>query len=714
MKQKKIPQQKTVKAAPAKTVASPVDLRKKDRLQFWFLVLFSLALYSNTLTFNYTLDDALMITQNSFTKKGVSGIGDILNNDAFTGFFGMQKKLVAGGRYRPLSQVMFALEYQFFGLNPMIGHLLNILLYALCGGVLFLILKKLLPMFHHPVWYRSIPMVATLLFICHPLHTEVVANIKGRDEILVLLASLLCLYLAMIYADKKKTWVLPLIAITFFLGLMAKENEITFLAVIPVTLYYFRKVKFTGHITILSPLLIGTLGYFFIRYHALGYLTSDVKVEEILNDPYVHSSLSERLATNTLTWGIYLKLLLFPHPLTHDYYPWAIKLTSWGDFRVIITLLAYIGMLIVALRGIKSKSLLSYAILFFMITFSISSNIVFNIGTFMNERFMFIPLLGFTLVLAWLIVKKLQPAGEIPGKSSMLPLVLILLLTTAYSIKTFSRNFTWKDDFTLFTTDVLTSKNSAKCNVSAGGMYLNKAKTAGNEIEKEALLAKAENYLRHSISIYSGNSAAWVLLGNVYLERKNYEKASEYYVNCLNIANKQNEALTKLRYVAYTAGREGQVDLGIRDFKALIKLQPELLNHYVQLADFYSRSGRADTAVIILDNLMVKHPEYGDGWGKLGEIYGRVYNDMPKSLVYLEKAYAADPKSSTTLENLGICYGFLKNFPKSLDFFQKALALNPDDPRLLNNIGNSYRIMGNNQKAEEFFKKAATVPKNKE
>ncbi|MHC1707098.1 MAG: tetratricopeptide repeat protein [Bacteroidales bacterium] len=685
-----------------------------SNLQLWFIFLFSIALYANTLTFNYTLDDSLMITENAFTKKGLSGIKDIMVNDAFTGFFGVQKKLVAGGRYRPLSQVMFAAEYEFFGLNPFFGHLLNVLLYAVCGGLLFIILRKLLSTFHHAAWYRSLPFVATLLFVSHPLHTEVVANIKGRDEILSLLGSLLSLYLFIIYSEKRRFWLLPIIAAVFFLALLAKENAITFIAIIPLCLYYFRKTRAVEYLWLFLPLLTGTVAYLLLRYHALGYLSSSVKVTEILNDPYVHSSLADRLATNTLTWGIYLKLLLFPHPLTHDYYPWHISITNWSNPLVILSFLAFLLMFIVALAGFKKKSILSFSIFFFLITFSISSNLVFNIGTFMNERFMFVPLLGFSLVTAWFFITRLQKVSVNPAKPHLLPAAVVIILCFAYSAKTFSRNFAWKDDYTLFTTDVKTSHNSAKCNVSAGGMSIKKAVQATDLAEKEKLLNTAEDYLRTAIKIYPGNSAAWVLLGNVYLERKDYDKAAEYYVNCLNIANKQTEALSKLRYVAYNAGREGQPDLGIRGFKALVQYQPDLLNHYVQLADIYSRNKRADTAVQILENLMVSHPEYGDGWGKLGEIYGRVYNDVPKSLQYLEKAYAADPKSSTTLENLGICYGFMQDYQKSLDFFLRALELNPEDSRLLTNIANSYRMIGNNQKAEEYFRKASAVNKKDE
>ena len=64
-----------------------------------------------------------MITSNDLTLKGFSGIGDIFSNDAFVGFFGKEKDLVAGGRYRPLTHAMFAIEYELFGNSPFVGHL---------------------------------------------------------------------------------------------------------------------------------------------------------------------------------------------------------------------------------------------------------------------------------------------------------------------------------------------------------------------------------------------------------------------------------------------------------------------------------------------------------------------------------------------------------------------------------------------------------------
>ena len=96
-----------------------------------------------------------------------------------------------------------------------VGHLVNVLLYGVCCGLLFLILVRILPRRD-----AFLPLLTTLLFVAHPIHTEVVANIKSRDEILALLASLASLGLCIRAIDTKRTGPMAAAGIFFFLALM--------------------------------------------------------------------------------------------------------------------------------------------------------------------------------------------------------------------------------------------------------------------------------------------------------------------------------------------------------------------------------------------------------------------------------------------------------------------------------------------------------------
>ena len=137
-----------------------------------------------------------MITDNDFTKKGVAGIGDIMRYDTFRGFFKVEgkDKLVSGGRYRPFTLVMFATGISLWGETPMINHLINILLYAGIGVMLYWWLMALLGNRKSYGYGWFIALATALLFVAHPVHTECVANIKGRDEIVALLGSIIAAY----------------------------------------------------------------------------------------------------------------------------------------------------------------------------------------------------------------------------------------------------------------------------------------------------------------------------------------------------------------------------------------------------------------------------------------------------------------------------------------------------------------------------------------
>ena len=113
--------------------------------KYWIATLIfiglSFGLYFACLPFNYVLDDQMVITGNSFTKKGFSGIWDILTTESFEGYFGEKKELVQGNRYRPLSIITFAVEYGLVGdMNPWLSHFINVLLYALTGVLLMMVL----------------------------------------------------------------------------------------------------------------------------------------------------------------------------------------------------------------------------------------------------------------------------------------------------------------------------------------------------------------------------------------------------------------------------------------------------------------------------------------------------------------------------------------------------------------------------------------------
>ena len=623
---------------------------------FWqkvILVLLSFVLYANTIGHDYTQDDAIVIYQNMYTTDGISGIPGIFSNDTFFGFFKDKSKanLVEGGRYRPLTLAMFAIEYQIFGKNPTAGHFINILWFALCGLMIYLLLKRLLIPFMDQEQVGLFAFIAASLFVLHPIHTEVVANIKGRDEIMSMLLSISSLYVLLRFLDHKKWIYLISSAMLFFLGLLSKENTITFLAIMPMALFLFKKKSIGESLKLIVPHLVAAAIFLLIRHFILdlGAQTGTTGLRDLMNNPFIKwngssyesFTLGERLATIAFTLGKYIQLLVFPHPLTHDYYPRHIAIMHFGNWKVLLSIFVYLGMIIYAIKSFKKKKLISFGILYFICTISIISNILFPVGTNLAERFMFMPSLAYCIIIAALFF---QPKGKYQ-KPAFIVLILIALF---FSWKTVTRNSVWKDDYTLFTTDVKTSTNSAKVLNAAGGALSVSAVGMQDNIEKEKRLNLAIGYLERAIKIHPRYRNAYLLLGNSHYYLGAYDRSIDYYNQCLSISPGYAEAV-KNRSITY------------RD---------------------------------------------------AGRFFGEKQNDLAKALLYLDKAYIDLPEDIETIRLLGVCNGIMQNHTKAIEYFNKWTVLDPENAFAWKNLMSAYLHIGNEEQSLIARQKALSIDPN--
>ncbi len=694
-------------------------------LPYLIIFLFTTGIYFNTLWNQYAIDDTLVLTENKFTLQGFGGIKDLMTHDAFVGFFGERgSELVSGGRYRPLSIVTLAVEVEFFGMNPKISHGVNILLFSLTCLLLYHLLQYLIPKKKQSPFYLSIPFIATMLFAGHPIHTEAVANIKGRDEIMGLLFSLVALWGAVKYVKTQNPVHILWGMTAFFLALLSKENAITFIAIIPLTFYFFTNAKLRDYMVMIGLYLIPILVFLYMRT-IYTKATLGAESPEILNNPFAYlpkntDGLLQRYATIIMTFILYFKLLIFPHPLTHDYYFNQIPFVGISDPLFLLSFVVNGALLIYALMGLSKKSLPSYAILFYFITFSIVSNLVFTVGILMNERFVYMCSIGFCLLLAYLLVKA-KERFNLPVQAVMGILVVILLL---YSVKTISRNRVWLDNLSLFLVDAKTSDNSAKVQMSAGGditkfadenfdvlrkngrlQYvtdiLDMNPTLPDSVLKKQFLQKAIQYLNRTLTIYPTHSNAWLLLGNAaYKLNKDpkeamgyYEKAAAYRVGgyydawynmgCVQIENNMS-GLAKDNFLKANA------------------IKPDEFACRFNLAVAYMNINMADSALFWFKKTLELKPLDAVTYYKMGTIYGKQLNDLDMAIKYISKAIEYNPNVELYYEDLGVAYG-LKNMPDdAIRVSEECLKKFPNYIPALRNITISYSKKGEMKKAEEY------------
>lgn len=612
------------------------------------LIIFGLAfgLYANTLGHDYTQDDAIVIYDNMFTTEGVSGIPGILKYDTFYGFFKTEgkAKLVSGGRYRPFTLIMFAIEWQLFGKNPFIGHLVNIIVYGLLGVCIYLFLMRLLGKGKPDKSIIIFALLAAILYTVHPIHTEAVANIKGRDEIMSMLGSIAAFYALLLYIDRKKIKYLIYGSICFFIALMSKENAITFLGIIPVGLMLFRKQSIPSSVKNTSSFLAVAALFLIIRFSVLG-LDFGSAPNELMNNPflkisnnsYVPFSLAEKTATICYTLGKYIQLTAFPHPLSHDYYPRAVDIMQWSNWKVLLSFLLYVTLIIVAFKTWKSNRIISFGILFYLLSLSIVSNIVFPIGTNMSERFLFMPSLGLIIPIAFLLNRLI--------KQENIKWILFSVICLALSTKTISRNNVWKDDFTLFTTDVKNQNKSAKLLNAAGGALTTTAAGMQKGEKRNEMLNQAVTYLNQAVKIHPAYRNAYLLLGNAYYYIGNYEQSIQSFDKSLSIDPDYADALKNLPIVLRDGGRH----------------------------------------------------------------MGQTENNFKKAEEWLLRSYNLNASDYETCRLLGITYGIQGQGDKAIEYFQKAVELRPDIASNYSSLGTAYMNNGDTEKAREAFNKAVEI-----
>lgn len=724
------------------------------KAKYIIIVLLTFILYGNTLFHDYALDDALVITENEYTLSGFRGIDDLFSEEFFNGFFDQKnKKLVAGGRYRPLSMVTFAIEWQlvmgtpFDGVNHLllerkmnqnanpnyilpsqkllknltstihienknlrkqqqdailenagalnlqekniiiqnlekmhqrrplilfISHFINVLLYAITGLVLFYVLRIILHKYKSEKWFLSLPFVAALLFLLHPIHTEVVANIKGRDEILSLFGAVLAMLFTYKYIQKKNGWFLLLVFLTFLIGLFSKEVAVTFVAVIPLSIYFFydKNVKTKTYLITLLPLVLATVIYFYARNAVVGEMSLEPG-NELMNNSFLGMTFSEKYATIFYTLLLYIKLLIFPHPLTYDYYPYHIQVMSWTNIWPVISFILHLALGIYALIIIKKRKIISFGILFYIITLSPMSNILFPIGVFMNERFVYAASIGFVIIIGYLITQKLP----VLIKNHQVIAGVLVIILSLYSIKIISRNRAWKNDFTLFTTDVKTSVNSAKSNTSAGGKLIEEAVKPENKSKRDEYLKQAIQYLNRAIEIHPAYNDALLLMGNAQWELyHNPDSVFKYYQRILE----RNPSYERVYDNIF----------------------------HSKINTIFDHPEKADENLNLLHQLEKYNPGSYDVNYYLGRIYGRYKNDLQTSLKYLNEAAKINPGEIAVYKDLGVAYGMAGNYSESAKALTKAVQLDKKDPVLRVNLAMSYMNLKEYQKTKEIMDQA--------
>ena len=652
----------------------------KDYALYCIIIGAICVLYVNTLGHGFVFDDAAVLSENVFVQKGIGGISEILTTGSWDGY----DDTVDMHIYRPIQLTVLAIQFEFFGLNPFGYHLVHVCSYILLCCLIMMLLRSV---FTEVAGGRVIAFWATLIYAAHPVHTEVVANIKGNGDLLAMLLGVASLIFIWKYVQSKSLIPLFVGAFLFLIALLTKETIVCFVGVAALMLYCFSNCSIKRIALSLIPMLAMVLLYLGIRSLVFG-ADAQTLTQTTQYDNYVlmADGLSQELGLRFYALGKNLQLCSIPYSLMSMYVYDAVPMVEFWDIRSLFSLAVYLILGCAFLFNFRKGNVWGFALGFYLITLALFSNVLFSIPNILSERWLLMPSLGISIAIAYAGIQFYR----VCPKSAICTLSLLML---GYVGTTITRNAEWESNQTLFEADVKTAPRNSMANRFLAAIYIKEAAKNGND---PARLAKAAHYQERMVELALNDAAQHKKLAEIYEALGEHRKAAESfkkvasyitplqtgaeisYARNLNAGALYHDALPV--WEALLEADPDSIEIATGHMVALLKIGKSGVasQRFQRLLDLLSQPNGAQSPAIALNNFGIQletmgaHAEAATAFG-----HAASYDSSVKGKARFSRA-----------KNLNRC----GNYSAAAPFWQE---LSRDYPALLDvRIGESTALIG--------------------
>lgn len=509
---------------------------QKKLFAYGAIAFFALLAYCNSFTVPFILDD----------------FGSISNNYAIHKIFDFA---ALWKFYANRIVLYFTLSINYFiHDNGVEGyHVTNLLIHILNGILFYLILKRLLALPYFKGKFLSrygtlIPVLAAVLFVCHPLQVNAVTYIVQRTASLAATFYMLSILFFLKYRMQDKLHYLLLTFLFIVTAMFTKENTITipFLLLL-IELFFFSKDGKTSwykRVLIFLPLFATVVIIPGTNLLLKGYSQSDPNVS------FKASTSMDRFQyfyTQLNVIVLYIKLLFIPDKQNFDYSnDFPLSITIWDNYSYVSFLfLAMIGLF--SVYTIKRNRLVSFGILWFFIGLAVESSFISIKDVYFEHRLYF-PIAGFVMFLIGMITYEKKKGSNkrkryIFRNPMLFLLIVSFILIPLYTGLTIKRNYIYSDSIRLWSDVVSLAPGSDRAHSVLGTGYLN---AYDDKKKNTEYLDLAEQEFKKAIAMYYSNSTAHANLSKVYLLKEEYQKCIDEARRTLNI--------TKSEYAQFNMG----------------------------------------------------------------------------------------------------------------------------------------------------------------
>jgi len=352
--------------------------------------------------------------------------------------------------YHPVTILILAIEYHFFGLNATGYHAVN----------LFIHLLNIILVFQAISLFSNKPLVALVtafLFGVHPLHVESVAWVAELKDLLYALfffASYI-FYLKYVNESKKRYYI---IALLFFLVSLLSKAMAASLPVILLLTDYVKGRKFNNKI------LLEKIPFFFLAI-VLGIVAMQAQKASGATDMAVFS-VPQRLVFACYSFVSYLVNFILPINLS-AFYPYPVKPGEEIPFQYYFYLPIVMGLITGVIYSIRHTKKLFFGFGFFAITIFLVLQLIPVGSAVMADRYSYIPSFGIFYLFG-------EGIGYLWEKNlRYLSIIILSGVVIFFSMKTYSRCSIWENDFVLWNDVIKQYQNIPVAYNNRGHIYMN-------------------------------------------------------------------------------------------------------------------------------------------------------------------------------------------------------------------------------------------------
>lgn len=546
------------------------------------LVLIGFAVYSGTFNGPFLYDDYNAIVENPHVRS-LWPLGRALSAP--------DESTVAG---RPVVALSLAVNYAISGLEPWSYHLVNILLHVLCALLVYGIVRRTLALprlrSHGDMPGAPWAFAVALVWLVHPLHTEVVTYVSTRTESLAALFLLLALYAAIRGAkDSVHSGLWSGAAIlSSLLGMASKEIA----AAIPILVFLYDGVFLADGFKDALARRRGLYAGLAASWLVLAALVAEGPRSGTVSLTFAELTPLDYARTQVAVIWHYLRLAVWPHPLALDYHDWPVARAFTAP--VLLGGLALLALVAGTLWLVVRRSWLGFVGAWFFVILAPSSSVVPIASEIAAERRMYLPLLSLVVLAlggAWLLASRLAGDG---GRRTVLP-VVVAAVAAALGAATVARNADYRDEVTIWAETVRVRPNNVRA-----------LQNLGSTLAHHGRSDEAVPYLERALQLDPMAEYAVENLGLIRLDEGRYAEAISLLKK--RIERRPKDAISRVN-LAKALLATGDRAAALAQLEEAVRLTPDNAVARARLALVLADLGRLDEAAGSADRAVELDPD---------------------------------------------------------------------------------------------------------